>query len=63
MLLVQELPCLGFVETAKFQDVIDYLFGMWNVDFLEVLVSALESISQSVHDLDMSLCDFLFVVF
>ena len=54
---------MGFVETAKFQDVIDYFFGVWYVDFLGVLISLLESVSQSGYYLHMPFGDFLFVVF
>jgi hypothetical protein len=36
---------------------------MWNVDFLGVLVIALEFVSQLRYYLDMSFCDFLLVIF
>ena len=63
MLLIQKLPGLRFIQTAKLQDVIDHLLGVWYIDFLGILSNSLESVSQSGYDLHVSFCDFFFVFF
>jgi len=53
---------LRFVQAAKLQDVIDHLLSMGYVDFLRAFGNSLKPISQLSYDLDMSLCDFVFIL-